>query len=131
MVMTILRDKYIEQLVSKSWNGRVKIITGLRRCGKSFLLNTLFRNHLLGSGVAEDEIISIDLEKKSDAKFRNPIILLDHVLSRTGDMGKKYYVFIDEIQMSLKVRDPELEGIDVAEEDKELLYFSRFAHEHA
>ena len=86
MVMTILRDKYIEQLVSKSWNGRVKIITGLRRCGKSFLLNTLFRNHLLGSGVAEDEIISIDLEKKSDAKFRNPIILLDHVLSRTGDM---------------------------------------------
>ncbi len=64
MVMTILRDKYIEQLVSKSWNGRVKIITGLRRCGKSFLLNTLFRNHLLGSGVAEDEIISIDLEKK-------------------------------------------------------------------
>ncbi len=122
--MTILRDKYVEQLLSKSWNGKVKIITGLRRCGKSFLLNTLFRNYLLGSGVTEDEIISIDLEKKSDAKFRNPLTLLDNILSQTDNKKKKYYVFIDEIQMSLKVRNPELEGIEVAEDDKELIYIT-------
>ena len=53
-------------MVSKSWNNKAKIVTGIRRCGKSFLLNTLFRNYLLENGVSEEEIISIDLEKKSD-----------------------------------------------------------------
>lgn len=123
-IMIIKRDEYITQLVSKSWNNKVKIITGIRRCGKSFLLNTLFRNYLLENGVSEDEIISIDLEKKSDAKYRNPIALLDFVIKRARNQSGRYYVFIDEIQMAAKIKNPDLEGVQASEEDGDLLYIT-------
>jgi len=122
--MKIARDNYISKLVSKSWNGKVKIVTGLRRCGKSYLLNTLFRDYLLQHNVQEDEIISIDLEKKSDIRFRNPNALYEHIITRTQNSSKKYYVFIDEIQMSLKIKNPDFEGVEVAQEDNDLLYIT-------
>lgn len=120
----IRRDDYIRRLAAKSWNGKIKIITGIRRCGKSFLLNTLYRDYLLGEGVAEDEIISIDLEKQSSAKFRNPLLLSSHVSGKSADRSRKYYVFIDEIQMSFKVKNPELSEVETVPEDEDLLYIS-------
>lgn len=120
----IRRDDYIRRLAAKSWNGKIKIITGIRRCGKSFLLNTLYRDYLLGEGVAEDEIISIDLEKQSSAKFRNPLLLSSHVSGKSADRSRKYYVFIDEIQMSFKVKNPEFSGVETVPEDEDLLYIS-------
>lgn len=122
--MKIIRDSYIKQLVSKSWNGKIKIVTGIRRCGKSYLLNTLFRDYLVNDGVGEDEIVSIDLEKKSDVKFRNPNNLYDYVVSRTRDKSKKYYVFIDEIQMSFRIKNPDFDGVEVAEGDEDLLFIT-------
>lgn len=122
--MVISRNEYIKQLVSKSWNNRIKIITGIRRCGKSFLLNTLYREYLLVNGVSADAIISVDLEKKSDAKYRNPITLYDYIIKTTADVTKRHYVFIDEIQMSVKVKNPDLEGIEVPESDEDMLYIT-------
>ena len=120
----IRRYDYIRRLAAKSWNGKIKIITGIRRCGKSFLLNTLYRDYLLGEGVAKDEIISIDLEKQSSAKFRNPLLLSNYVSEKSADRSRKYYVFIDEIQMSFKVKNPEFSGVETVPEDENLLYIS-------
>ena len=122
--MKISRDKYVKQLAAKSWNDKVKIITGIRRCGKSYLLNTLYRDYLLENGVVANQIISIDLEKKSDIKFRNPNMLHDYIISKAHDKSKQYYVFIDEIQLSLKIKNPDFDGVEVAEEDKDLLYIT-------
>lgn len=122
--MTIKRDYYVKQLISKSWNNKVKIITGIRRCGKSFLLNTLYRDYLLNEGVSENEILSFDLEKKSDAKYRNPLAMYDYIIEATADTEKKFYVFVDEIQMSIKVKNPDLETVEVGPEDSDMLYIT-------
>ena len=107
--VTINRDEYINLLMQKRWNGKVKIITGIRRCGKSYLLNTLYKQKLLEEGVGEDCLVELALDKKSDSRFRNPNTLYEYVLSRTGDLGKKYYVMIDEIQLSYKVKNTEID----------------------
>jgi len=120
--MNIERADYIAKLQAKSWNGKVKIITGIRRCGKSFLLSTLYKQHLLNTGVAEDAFIEIDLEKKKDVKYRNPNVLYDYVISRASDKTKRYYVFIDEIQLSYKVKTDDVDESSVPEEDRDLLY---------
>ena len=120
--MIIERKQYIEALLSKRWNGRVKIITGIRRCGKSFLLSTLYKNYLLGEGVGEDCIIEVALDRKSDLKYRNPNVLYDHIVSAASDSSKRYYVFIDEIQMSVKVKNQDINENDVSGDDKEMLY---------
>ena len=120
--MIINRAEYIDRLKAKSWNGKVKIITGIRRCGKSFLLSTLYKNHLMAEGVAADAFIEIDLEKKRDVRFRNPEVLYDYVMERAADRGRRYYVFIDEIQLSYKVKSAEVDERVVAEEDREMLY---------
>lgn len=122
--MLIARESYIKKLVSKRWNGRVKIITGIRRCGKSFLLSVLYKNFLLGEGVQEDNIISIDLERGGDAKYRNPLTLQKYIVRKTSDRQKRYYLFIDEIQLSTKVKNPDFEGTAVPDEDRELTYIS-------
>ena len=75
----IQRNLYIEQLERSMWNGDVKVITGIRRCGKSVLLFDLFRDHLLGQGVNPSNIISIALDQRRFFKFRNPITLCNHV----------------------------------------------------
>ena len=120
--VTIQRDEYVDPLMQKRWNGKVKIITGIRRCGKSYLLNTLFKQRLLAEGVPEDCLVEIALDKTSDSKFRNPNSLYDYISSRTGDSGKKYYVMIDEIQLSYKVKNTDIDESLVPEEDREMLY---------
>lgn len=120
--LIIKRDEYVDLLMQKRWNGKVKIITGIRRCGKSYLLNTLFKQRLLEEGVSEDCLVEIALDKTSDSKFRNPHTLYDYVISLTGDPGKKYYVMIDEIQLSYKVKNTDIDESLVPEEDREMLY---------
>lgn len=120
--MIINRADYIAKLSAKSWNGKVKIITGIRRCGKSFLLSVLFKQHLIETGVTEDSFIEIDLEKRRDVKYRNPNVLYDYVVKKSSDMGKRYYVFIDEIQLSYRVKSTDIDEKSVPEEDRELLY---------
>ncbi len=104
--MEIKRDRYLNQLISFMWDGQVKVITGIRRCGKSYLLNTLFRNYLLGEGIAERQIISIELDLARDIKYRNPLVLTEYVREIAGGKSEQYYLFIDEIQMSDEVSNP-------------------------
>ena len=73
--MEIKREKYLKQLISFMWDGQVKIITGIRRCGKSYLLGTLFRNYLLEQGVDNKNILSFELDLTKDIKYRNPLVL--------------------------------------------------------
>ena len=90
------------------WDGNVKVITGIRRGGKSTLLFNLFKEYLLSAGVSEDNIIEIELDKRKYYKFRNPIYLCDYVESIVGEKKEnKYYLFIDEVQLTKKVKDQE------------------------
>ena len=120
--MIIKRDQYISELLSKRWNGKVKIVTGIRRCGKSFLLFNLYKDYLLNEGVAKECFVELALDKKAHAKYRNPNELYDYVLRKTKDDEKRYYVFIDEIQLSYKVKNEDVDERLVPEEDRELLY---------
>lgn len=120
--MAIQREKYISELLSKRWNGKVKIVTGIRRCGKSFLLFNLYKDYLLNEGVEKDCFVELALDKKAHAKYRNPNELYEYVLRKTKDDEKRYYVFIDEIQLSYKVKNEDVDENLVPEEDRELLY---------
>ncbi|MCI1731615.1 MAG: ATP-binding protein [Prevotella sp.] len=122
--MIIQRSKYVNELLSKRWNGKVKIITGIRRCGKSYLLSTLYKNQLLSEGVSEDCFVEIALDRKSDLKYRNPNQLFEYIADRTQDKDKRYYVFIDEIQLSVKIKNKDIDENLVSEEDKEMLYIT-------
>lgn len=120
--MLIQRDRYVSDLLSKRWNGKVKIITGIRRCGKSFLLSTLYKNYLLNEGVAKNCFVELSLDKKAHLKYRNPNELYNYVLQKTQDSEKQYYVFIDEIQLSYKVKNADVDEKLVPEEDRDMLY---------
>ena len=96
--MTIKRDLYLDRLVQSKGDGFVKIVTGIRRCGKSFLLFRLFKAHLLRDGVPRENIVEIQLDKKRDAKLRNPDAMYRHLLDKTSKRRGMVYVFIDEIQ---------------------------------
>lgn len=120
--MDIQRNDYVEQIASKSWNGKVKIITGIRRCGKSYLLSHLYKQYLLQQGVEKDCFVEIDLEPKRNIAYRNPNKLYDYVMSKCQDKNRKYYVFIDEIQLCYKVKSTDIDESLVPEEDRELLY---------
>ena len=98
--MEIKRDFYLDKLVSLMWNGQVKVITGIRRCGKSYLLKTLFRRHLLDNGVLPEDILTIELDDINAAKYRNPLELSAYVDSWMSGVSGRRYLFIDEIQMS-------------------------------
>lgn len=95
--MIVNRYRYIEQLSRSRNNGLIKIITGLRRSGKSFLLKKLFRQHLLDEGVREDHILVIDMENRKNREFKNPDYLLDWVEKMMID-DETYYIIIDEVQ---------------------------------
>lgn len=95
--MIVNRYRYIEQLSRSKNNGLIKIITGLRRSGKSFLLKKLFHQHLLDEGVREDHILVIDMESRKNREFKNPDYLLDWVEKMMIDYGT-YYIIIDEVQ---------------------------------
>lgn len=96
--MEIKRDMYLNKLIRHKGNGMVKIITGVRRCGKSYLLFKLFRDHLIDSGVAQDHIISIALDDYGNRVLQNPDELYNYVKSRVTADGN-YYILLDEIQM--------------------------------
>ena len=108
--MQIRRGFYLHKIIEKKDNGRVKIITGIRRCGKSYLLFHLYRDYLLSSGIEDGQIISIALDEIDTLEYRNPFKLNDYIKEKTQDETKKYYVFIDEIQLSIAVKNPYLES---------------------
>ena len=102
---TIQRDRYLKQLIDYSWDGQVKVITGIRRSGKSYLLKEIYKNYLLSIGTPEENIIFISLEEMRFIKYRNPINLAEYVRKKVIGNGK-YYLFVDEIQMSDEVPNP-------------------------
>ncbi len=95
--MEAQRDRYLERLIRKKWNGMVKIVTGIRRCGKSYLLMRMFRRHLLESGVPESNIIAIDLEHEDNSDLCDRKALYSYIRMRTQGIGR-CYVLLDEIQ---------------------------------
>ena len=97
----IERKKYLEALIRRQWNHRIKVITGIRRCGKSTLLFELFREYLLSSGVSENNIISLALDDDLNEKYRDPHCLSAYVRELASDPAQKYYVLIDEIQFAI------------------------------
>lgn len=104
--MEIKRDTYLNELIQYMWDGQIKVITGIRRCGKSFLLRRLFKKHLLESGISEKQIIEIELDLARDIKYRNPLELDGYVRGRVDGKDERFYLFIDEIQMSDEVNNP-------------------------
>ena len=104
--MQYARRQYMDQLIRKKDNGRVKVITGLRRSGKSYLLFTLFRQYLLDTGVGPDQIIGLALDEIDNIRYRNPFELNRFVKERVKDQDRRYYVLIDEIQFVRDVQNP-------------------------
>lgn len=104
--MKITRDFYLNQIISFMWDGQVKVITGIRRCGKSYLLRTIFKDYLLNHGVDEDHILSFELDLAKDIRYRNPLELAKKVREFVSGKMEQYYLFIDEIQMSDEVPNP-------------------------
>lgn len=97
--MIIARDKYLRQLIEARGNGMVKIVTGMRRSGKSFLLMTLFHQYLIEQGVAENHIIEISLDNRKNKSLRNPDVLLEHIEHLIQSDGQMHYVILDEVQL--------------------------------
>ncbi|MBR1599099.1 MAG: ATP-binding protein [Lachnospiraceae bacterium] len=106
------RKQYLNKLISKKDNGRIKIITGLRRSGKSVLLFQLYRDWLLGEGIHEDQIIALALDILENAKYRNPMELDKFIREHMVDVRKKYYIFIDEIQFVSEIQNPYVDNAD-------------------
>lgn len=103
------RTDYLNMLIERRENGMVKVITGLRRCGKSFLLFEIYRQYLLSNGIKEDEIIALALDDDENAMYRNPLRLGEYIRSRIVDPRKTYYIFIDEIQKVASIKNPYLD----------------------
>ena len=114
--MVIKRGEYIDQLVQKRGNGMVKVITGIRRCGKSYILFNLFRDYLLSTGVSPDQIIAVSLDDERNRYLREPNALYDYLVANIKDPKRMYYVLLDEAQLAIsrdeaKERDIRLYGI--------------------
>ena len=108
----ISRDKYLNQLVRRMNNGKIKIVTGIRRCGKSVLVNEIFYDHLISLGIADDHIIRLSLEDNTNAMYRNPLRLDEYIRSLIKD-SKDYYILLDEIQNVVSVKNPWIDEEDV------------------
>lgn len=109
--MIIERKQYLDELIKKKDNGRIKIITGIRRCGKSYLLFELYKNYLLKNSIAENQIIEMALDDIENIGYRDPFKLNEYIKNKiTGD--KRYYIFIDEIQFSRSVKNPYIDDED-------------------
>lgn len=109
--MIIQRQKYLNRIISRKDNGLVKIITGIKHCGKSFLLFELYHNYLNSQGVTDDCIIEVALDEEHNAKLRNPMNLSKYIRELTSDKSKMFYVFIDEIQRVYDIQNPYLKDI--------------------
>ena len=96
--MDIKRDKYLNDLINRMHNGMIKVVTGIRRCGKSYLLFNIFKNYLLEQGVPASHIIMIELDQRKNKKYRDPDVILDYIESLIEEDGQ-YYIMLDEVQM--------------------------------
>ena len=97
-MQTVKRDLYLQKLINRKENGLIKVVTGIRRCGKSYLLDPIFKEYLLDSGVSEDHIIKMELDKRENAKYLDPDELDKYIRSKIID-EKMYYIILDEIQL--------------------------------
>lgn len=114
-MMTVKRDFYLNSIIQNMWNGDIKVITGIRRCGKSVLLFELFYEYLLSIGVSENHIIKIELDQRRNYKLRNPIALCEYVESIVEKhKEEQFYLFIDEVQLTAKVIDKENGNIEIS-----------------
>ena len=95
--MEIKRDRYLNKLIRKQKNGLIKVVTGIRRCGKSYLLFHLFHDHLLNSGVPQDHIIEVALDDRSNKALRDPDAMLSFIKGSIKDK-EDYYIMLDEVQ---------------------------------
>ncbi|MEE1196414.1 MAG: ATP-binding protein [Lachnospiraceae bacterium] len=96
--MEIKRDKYLNDLINRMHNGMIKVVTGIRRCGKSYLLFNIFKNFLLEQEVPASHIIMIELDQRKNKKYRDPDVILDYIESVIVD-EEQYYIMLDEVQM--------------------------------
>lgn len=119
----IRRDEYLERLISKKENGMIKIITGIRRCGKSYLLFELYKKYLNSQGIDDFHIIQIPLDQKAYEDYRNPNKLYEYILQNINET-EKFYIFIDEIQLCYRVKKSGIDEGSVPEEDRYLLYIT-------
>jgi predicted AAA+ superfamily ATPase len=102
--MLFERKPYLEQLISAEGNGMIKVITGIRRCGKSFLLFNIYKDNLLERGIQEDHIIQVNLEDRRNKKLRDPDALLEYIDKQMTDKDM-YYILLDEIQFVPEFED--------------------------
>ncbi len=112
MTMIIERPRYLDKIISKKDNGLIKVITGIRRSGKSFLLFELYHSYLISNGVMEEHIIELALDDISSARYRNPIELDRYIREAVSDRSVRYYVFIDEIQKVSEIQNPYVKNSD-------------------
>ena len=103
--MEIRRDKYLNDLVIRKGNGMIKVVTGIRRCGKTYLVFDLFVRHLIESGVPEDHIIALALDDRANVRYRDVDALYDYLMERIGNDQGVYYVLLDEIQYAITVKE--------------------------
>lgn len=102
--MEIKRDIYLQRLIDRKGNGMIKVVTGVRRCGKSYLVFKLFKEFLLSQGVGEDHIIGINLEDRRNKRLRDPDALLEHIDKQMKD-SSMYYILLDEVQLVSEFED--------------------------
>ena len=95
------RKRYVQMLADKQWNGRIKVITGLRRCGKSTVLFDLFKAHLIENGIQADNIIEIALDDDENKEYRDPYVLSEYIREKCNEKNSEYYLFLDEIQYAI------------------------------
>ncbi len=96
--MDLKRDKYLNDLMNRMHNGMIKVVTGIRRSGKSYLLFHIFRNYLLEQGIPKSHIIAIELDQRKNRQYRDPDVILDYIESLMKDK-EPYYIILDEVQM--------------------------------
>ena len=118
------RDRYLQKLLKRRGNGQIKIITGIRRCGKSYLLFNLFRNHLLDEGVPASNIITLALDDDEHDKLRDPRKLGTFLRERIAGLSGKITILLDEIQYCHKVKRDDVDETIVAPEDRDSLYMT-------
>ena len=104
--MKIERNRYLQKLINSRKNGQVKIITGVRRCGKSYLLSVLYRDYLLQEGVLSEQIITVELDNDINVRYRNPLELGAYLREKVANTEKDYYILLDEIQMVESIKNP-------------------------
>ena len=118
------RDRYLQKLLKRRGNGQIKVITGIRRCGKSYLLFNLFRNHLLDEGVPASNIITLALDDDEHDKLRDPRKLGAFLRERIAGLSGKITILLDEIQYCHKVKRNDVDETIVAPEDRDSLYMT-------